>query len=254
MGIIEMKILAEFVGVDGVLARREICVDRRNVEPPSLADFGLTLDEGKTILQRVQAERTQFQVEPCGMYDRECIVCERRRAIHDYRTRSIHTMYGVCHVRAPRFRSCGCAPPLDATSSNRLATLLAGRITPELERVQAELGARLSFREASRVLDLFVPATRPHNHKSVRNRLARVADQIEARDLASPHRMSRVGPGPMLVFIDGAQIRAVPGYQTRHLEVIMGRVEADGRAPRHFAAAPNISTSNADAVRAALRA
>ncbi|WP_292529967.1 hypothetical protein [Methylocystis sp.] len=34
----------------------------------------------------------------------------------------------------------------------------------------------------------------------------------------------------------------------------MGRDEADGRPPRHFAAASNISTSNVDAVRAALRA
>jgi hypothetical protein len=131
---------------------------------------------------------------------------------------------------------------------------MAGRTPPELERMQAELGARLSLREASRVLDLFVPAARPQNHKSVRNRLARVADQIEARDLSSLDRISRAGPGPMSVFIDGAYIRDVPGYQTRHFEIIMGRVEADGRAPRHFAAAPNISKSNVDAVRTGLRA
>jgi len=120
--------------------------------------------------------------------------------------------------------------------------------------VQAELGARLSFREASRVLDLFVPADRPHNHKSVQNRLARVADHIEARDLSSPHRMSRVGPHPISVFIDGAYISAVAGYQARHFEIVMGRVEANGRAPRHFATAPNVSTSDTHAVRAALRA
>ncbi len=171
-GIIEMKILAEFAGVDGVLARREIFVVRRNVDQPQFKDFGLTLEEGKAILQLVQAEHTQFQVEQRGMRDRECMDCERRRAIHDYRTRSIHTLYGGCQVRAPRFRSCGCSPLQDATSSSRLPTLLAGRTTPELECVQAELGSRLSFQEASRVLDLFVPATRPHNHKSVRNRLA----------------------------------------------------------------------------------
>src|SRR5208337_2076042 len=128
------------------------------------------------------------------------------------------------------------------------------RATPELERVQAELGARLSFREASRVLDLFVPADRPHNHKSVRNRLARVADQIEARDLSRPHHMSDVGPDPISVFIGGACIRAVPGYQVRHFEIIKGRVETNGRTPRHFATAPNVSTSNTHAVRAALRA
>ena len=94
-GIIEMKIFAEFVGTDGVLARREVFVVRRNVDQPHLKDFGLTLEEGKVILQRVQAEQTQFQVEQCGMRDRECTGCERRRAIHDYRKRSIHTLFGI---------------------------------------------------------------------------------------------------------------------------------------------------------------
>ena len=45
-GIIEMKILAEFVGVDGVLAWREVFVIRRNADQPYLKDFGLTVDEG----------------------------------------------------------------------------------------------------------------------------------------------------------------------------------------------------------------
>ncbi len=43
-GIIEMKIFAEFVGTDGVLARREVFVVRRNVDQPHLKDFGLTVD------------------------------------------------------------------------------------------------------------------------------------------------------------------------------------------------------------------
>jgi hypothetical protein len=59
---------------------------------------------------------------------------------------------------------------------NRLPLLLAERTTPEPGRVLAEPGARLPFREASEVLDLFappiVPAERPHHHKCIRNRLA----------------------------------------------------------------------------------
>jgi len=66
--------------------------------------------------------------------------------------------------------------------------------------------------------------------------------------------MSRVGPDPISVFIDGAYIRALPGYQTRHFEIVMGGVEAAGCKPHHFATAPNISTGKSDAVRAALRA
>jgi len=249
-GTIEMKIWAEFVGVDGVPSRRELFVVRREVEQAQIKEFGLSLEEGKSVLRHMQSEQTQFQVDQCGIRDRMCAGCGQQRALHDYQRRSVHTLFGVCHVRVPRFRTCSCS---GAKGSNRLPLLLAGRTTPELERVTAELGARLSFREASRVLDLFVPANRPHNHKSVRNRLARVADQIEERDLSSPHRMSRVGPDPISVFIDGAYIRAVPGYQTRHFEIVMGRVEAGGREPRHFATAPNISTSKSAAVRAALR-
>lgn len=125
-----------------------------------------------------------------------------------------------------------------------MEALLKGRTTPELERVQAELSSRLSFREAARVLDFFVPAPRPHNHRTVSNRLARVADQIEKRDLASPYRMSRAGGSPISVFIDGAYIRAVPGYQSRHFEIAMGRVVTKGRPPRQFAASPHVTTGN----------
>jgi hypothetical protein len=45
-----MKIFAEFVGTDGVLARREVFVVRRNVDQPHLKDFGLTLEEGNAQL------------------------------------------------------------------------------------------------------------------------------------------------------------------------------------------------------------
>ncbi len=66
--------------------------------------------------------------------------------------------------------------------------------------------------------------------------------------------MSRAGGSPISVFIDGAYIRAVPGYQSRHFEIAMGRVVAKGRPPRQFAASPHIVTGKHEIVRAALRA
>ncbi|KAB2955963.1 MAG: hypothetical protein F9K19_09685 [Rhizobiaceae bacterium] len=61
---------------------------------------------------------------------------------------------------------------------------------------------------------------------TVRRRLAGIADQVEARDNASPHRMNLSKGGPLIVSLDGAHIRAVPGFQTRHFEVTTGRVDA----------------------------
>jgi len=97
------------------------------------------------------------------------------------------------------------------------------------------------------MLDLFVPAASPHNHPTV-------ADQIEKWDAASPYRISRVGESTISVFIDGAYIRAVPGYQSRHFEIAMGRVASKGRPPLQFAAAPNVTTGKHDVLRAAMRA
>ncbi|WP_292277525.1 hypothetical protein [Mesorhizobium sp.] len=127
-----------------------------------------------------------------------------------------------------------------------------GQSNAGTERIQAELGSRLSFREAARVL--VCARSAPHNHRTVVNRLAKVADQIEKRDVASPYRISRADGSPISVFIDGAYIRAVPGYQSRHFEITMGRVVAKGRPSRQFAAAPNVATGKHAAVRAALRA
>jgi hypothetical protein len=62
-GSIEMRIWAEFVGVDGIVARREIFVVRRDIDQPKIKDFGLTFGRGQERLVAGAAEQTQFQVE-----------------------------------------------------------------------------------------------------------------------------------------------------------------------------------------------
>jgi len=54
--------------------------------------------------------------------------------------------------------------------------------------------------------------------------------------------------------IDGAHIRAVPGHQSRHLDVTVGKVEVAGRKPRRFAFAPKGADRPIDILRAALGA
>lgn len=63
-------------------------------------------------------------------------------------------------MRVPRWCNCECGST-SRPCAGRVETLQDGTVTPELERIQAELGSRQSFREAARVLDTFVPAARP---------------------------------------------------------------------------------------------
>ena len=206
---LKMNVWVEMIGGDGVPQRQEVASVIRDVDGAGFEDFGLTLGESKNVQRILQAEFVQFQVDRAGRADRVCMECGGRRGIHDYRPRTVHSLFGVCRMRVPRFDGCAC--PASA-GAGRIEALLKGRATPELERVQAELG--------SRVLNLFAPAA--HNHRTVSNRLAKVADRIEKWDQASPYRMSRAGGSLISVFIDGAYIRAVPGYQSRHFEIAMG--------------------------------
>src|SRR6202012_2600172 len=101
--------------------------------------------------------------------------CLRPPPIRDRRTRTLQTLFGDVRVDAPRIRLCACIDkaPFEEVSFSPLADLLPDRCTSELRRLQAELGARRSFREAARLLSVFLPCSRP-NRASVRNRPHRV--------------------------------------------------------------------------------
>ena len=57
----------------------------------------------------------------------------------------------------------------------------------------------------------------------------------------------------IVVLIDGAQIRAAHGYQSRHLDVTVGKTEVTGKPPRRFALAPRGAESPLATLRQALR-
>lgn len=102
-------------------------------------------------------------------------------------------------------------------------------------------------------------STKPEAVQSVRNRLHRIADEIQAGDAApaiasSSCSIENAGDAGILVVIDGAHIRATPGHQARHLDVTVGKVEAAGRPTRRFTIAPSGADKPLSHVRAALTA
>jgi hypothetical protein len=127
--------------------------------------------------------------------------------------------------------------------------------------VQAELGARTSFREAARILEALLPASSA-NHEGVRNRTHAVALRLEATDrraaaevAAAQDRLDKgaaADPSRPIVMLDGAYVRAVPGHRTRSFEAVCGRIEQEGRASRRFALVRSVAEPPDVLLRAAL--
>ena len=219
----------------------------------------------QTLLAKLQASMLCGQVAEYAVHHRACAACGMLQPLKDRRTRRLQTLFGTVEVEAPRFKVCRCrpsAPMAEAATVSPVCALLTARCTPELERVQAELGARTSFREAARLLDTLLPAS-PVNQESVRNRTHAVALQLEAADRQAAAEVTAVGDAPdkaaaadasrPIVMLDGAYIRAVPGHQVRSFEAICGKVERDGHSTRRFALVRSVAEQAHALLRAALQ-
>ncbi len=161
-------------------------------------DLGLKLEDAKDLLGRLQRAVLNAQIEEISDASRNCGDCSRTRPVHDYRTRIFDTLFGRFRVKVPRLCTCPCNAE-ERSSISPFAQVFPDLATPELQRLQAELGARHSFREAARILETFFPCAEQHN-TTVRNRLGRIADDITNAD---PPKSQASKSQPVTVFIDG---------------------------------------------------
>src|SRR5215218_4939057 len=143
----------------GEVETTELVTIGRPVVGGTLAELGLALSEAKSVLAKLQATMVQSQVAEYAACHRICPQCRVPQSLKDRRTRRLQTLFGTVEVEAPRFRVCRCRPlaPMEVAVVSPVGALLTARCTPELERVQAELGARTSFWEAARILETLLP-------------------------------------------------------------------------------------------------
>ena len=182
----------------GEVTTTELVTFSRPAVVSTLAEIGLVLAETKTLLAKLQASMLCGQVAEYAAHHRVCSACGVMQPLKDRRTRRLQTLFGTVEVEAPRFKLCRCrpsAPMVEARTVSPVCALLTARCTPELERVQAELGARTSFRDAARLLDTLLPAS-PANQESVRIRTHAVALRIEADDRQAAAEVTAVGHEP----------------------------------------------------------
>ena len=248
---------------EGEVRTTELVTFSRPAVVSTLAEIGLMLDETKALLAKLQASMLYGQVVEHAAHHRACAACGVLQPLKDRRTRRLQTLFGTVEVEAPRFKVCRCRRPaaMAEVVVSPVCALLTARCTPELERVQAELGARTSFRDGARILEALLPVS-PANHESLRIRTHAVALQLEADHRQAAPEVMTVRGEPVkaaaaddhqpVVMLDGAYIRAMPGHQTRNFEAICGKVEREGHATRRFALVRSVAEQPHALLRAAL--
>ncbi len=129
----------------GEVKTTELVTFSRPVVVSTLAEIGLVLSETKALLARLPAGMLCGQVAAYAALCRVCPECGVLQPLKDRRTRRLQTLFGTVEVEAPGFQMCRCRQPVPMAkvTVSPVGALLTARCTPELERVQAELGAHL---------------------------------------------------------------------------------------------------------------
>jgi hypothetical protein len=224
----------EFRADDGVAFKQ---LELMNIHRPdcieNAGDVGLTLADGKKLLECIQQEFVNAQVtQHCAVHQR-CIVCSRVRKLHDEHCVNLSTVYGSAIYIRPRWKACACGA--DHTKYlSPLKNALSHLSLPELQWLHAKLGGLLPYRQASAVMDLLLPTGGRHNHVTVRNHTIAVSKSIEHQTL-SPNRSRPTNQSVAELGIDVGYIRRVRGTGSDAIAVVAAAVGSLGNAPRVWA-------------------
>ena len=142
----EFELVLKIGGEDGTLTEvslGEVC--RGKVDDVAL--LGLGLSESKQLLTRLQHEIVTTQFDSIAHERRPCACCDVMPSIKDYQRMRFRSLFGDVELRVPRYTKCGCT---DAAGGQRKPQ--RRWVSAELECVQSELAASLSYEHTAQVL------------------------------------------------------------------------------------------------------
>src|SRR5580692_1305356 len=170
------KIQVVTVSEDGCQETLEIaCVERTDLKPETL---GLTLAEGKMILNDLQQIVVERQVSSSLLLKQACPDCGQRRCSKGKHTLSLRTVFGQLRVRSPRMHHCVCRP-YETKTFSPLAELLPNHTLPELLFLETKWASLMSYGMTSKLLQDVLPIDEPVNTFTIRQHVEDVAERLE---------------------------------------------------------------------------
>ena len=243
-----VKLVAE--PTPGQTVEQEIAIlERKDLIAP--ATLGLSIVEGKQILENLQKEIVATQVQQHNASLQSCFRCGRSFRTKGYYQSTLRSVYGHVPIRVRRIRGCSCT----GTQHRSYSTIPTSQypITPELRYLTAKLAALLPFGKVTDFLSELLPLSAKMTTSTVRNRtmkvgkhLAKSADEFAAKPQREPCPDAVLG-------LDGAYVRSRHPRPERNFEVIVGKVMDETGQVTRCAAVRNAGAETIKATRRALQ-
>jgi len=233
-------------GADGQASSLDVMEISRPDSLRDVVDLGLTLDEAKQILARVQQAVVAAQARGHAALRPDCPACGGRCHLKDWRSRRVATPFGEVTVRLPRFLCPGCG-----RREAGVGWPAHCRSTPELDRLQAHLSALMTYRVAAGVLAHLLPVAAGTSHETLRGRTLRAGERLRDAAATRPGATAVVAASAIALGLDATFVRSCHRGE-RHLEVRVGDAETPDGGRQVFGAVAKSGTDVAALIRRAL--
>jgi hypothetical protein len=220
------------IGAEGEGRSVDVMEINRSADLGNIADLGLALDETKRLLAALQQEIVTAQVRDHAARRPTCSRCGGGCRVKDYQDHVVATLFGRVTVRLPRFRCAKCSggePGINWPSHCRS--------TPELDRLQAQLSALMTYRTAADLLEQMFPIDAAKHPETLRRHTLKVGEALGERTEVRPE----VATTAVVVTLDSTFIRSCETGE-RHLEVRVDNVETKSGARQVFGAVARADT------------
>jgi uncharacterized C2H2 Zn-finger protein len=184
------------------------------------ATVGLSIAEGKAIMERLQRQVVTAQVQRHGVSIQSCPRCGKAFRTKGYYQSTLRSVYGKVPMRVRRLKGCFCT----GSQHRSYSTIFTNKnpITPELRYLTAKMAALLPFGKATDLLGELLPISAQAAVNTVRNRtmkagkrLRKSAEVLAAGSSRNPCEEAAIG-------LDGGYVRARHQRPERNFEVIAG--------------------------------
>ena len=242
-----IKLVVE--AVSGEAIEHEVATMERSDEI-SPATVGLTIHEGKLILESLQKQIVTAQVKQHCANIQSCHGCGKAFRTKGYYQSTLRSVYGNVGMRIRRLHACSCSEAQARTFSSLFTN--KNPITPELRYLTAKMAALLPFGKAAGFLGELLPLPAQTTAGTVRNRTMKVGRRLQkTAEVFSVS--STTAPGGLVVGLDGGYVRNRHPRPERNFEVIAGKVLTSEGGATRFAFVRNGGVEAMNAVGIALR-
>jgi len=144
-----VKLVAELQ--PGTLVEQEvITVEREDRLSP--ATVGLTIAEGKAIMENLQQQIVAAQVQRHGASIKSCSRCGKAFRTKGYYQSTLRSVYGEVRMPVRRLKGCSCTESQERSSANRCHTSIGQSVVGSVGKLVGSLASEIG------VLTVQIPA------------------------------------------------------------------------------------------------